>query len=258
MGERAAKDALFDGFADVAKALANGRRAELVDVLAQGERHVDELADEICQSVANTSFHLRALAAAGLVTTRRDGTRIYYRLTSDRVVELWAALRDVATAHHAELDDLAAAYLGDRSRLEEIGHAELAERIGAGDVIVLDVRPAVEYVAGHIVGARSIPIDRLAACLKTIPPDVEIVAYCRGPYCVMADEAVRLLRRRGRRAWRLADGFPEWRRAGLPVEPGTATSTRRDRSEIRTREGERRTISDRGAATGRGTPLRCG
>lgn len=223
MGERAAKDALFDGFADIAKALANGHRAELIDVLAQGERHVDELADEIDQSVANTSFHLRTLATAGLVTTRRDGTRIYYRLASDRVVDLWAAVRDVAAAHHAEIDDLAAAYLGDRSRLEEIGHAELAERLAAGDVIVLDVRPVAEYAAGHIAGARSIPIDQLAESLKAIPRDVEVVAYCRGPYCVMADDAVRLLRRRGRRARRLTDGFPEWQRADLPVEMEVAS-----------------------------------
>jgi rhodanese-related sulfurtransferase/DNA-binding transcriptional ArsR family regulator len=218
MGERVAKDALFDGFAEIAKALSNGRRAELVDVLAQGERHVEELADEIGQSIANTSFHLRALATAGLVTTRRDGTRIYYRLASDRVVELWAAVRDVAAAHHAELDDLASAYLGDRGRLEEIGRSELVARIEAGDVIVLDVRPPAEYAAGHIAGARSIPIEHLAAGLKAIPRDVEIVAYCRGPYCVMADDAVRLLRKRGRKARRLEDGFPEWSRAALPVE----------------------------------------
>lgn len=223
MGQRVAKDALFDGFAEIAKALANGRRAELVDVLAQGERHVEELADEIGQSIANTSFHLRTLATGGLVTTRRDGTRIYYRLASDRVVELWAAVRDVAAAHHAELDDLAAAYLGDRDRLEEIGRSELAARIQAGDVIVLDVRPAVEYAAGHITGARSIPIAQLAASLKAIPRDVEVVAYCRGPYCVMADEAVRLLRKRGRRARRLEDGFPEWSRAALPVEVEVAS-----------------------------------
>ena len=218
MGERVAKDALFDGFAEIAKALANGRRAELVDVLAQGERHVEELADEIGQSIANTSFHLRALATVGLVTTRRDGTRIYYRLASDRVAELWAAVRDVAAAHYAELDDLATAYLGDRSRLEEIGRSELAARIEAGDVIVLDVRPPAEYAAGHIAGARSIPIEQLVAGLKAIPRDVEVVAYCRGPYCVMADDAVRLLRKRGRRARRLEDGFPEWSRAALPVE----------------------------------------
>lgn len=223
MGDRVAKDALFDGFAEVAKAMSNGRRAELIDVLAQGERHVEELADEIDQSVANTSFHLRALATTGLVTTRRDGTRIYYRLASDRVVELWDALRDVAAAHHAVLDDLAAAYLGDRSRLDEITQTELAEHLAAGDVIVVDVRPAAEYAAGHIAGARSIPIDQLAESLKRIPRDVEIVAYCRGRYCVMADDAVRLLRRRGRHARRLEHGYPEWRRAELPVQTEVAS-----------------------------------
>jgi len=209
---------MFDAFADVAKAVANGRRAELIDVLAQGERHVEELATEIGQSVANTSFHLRALATAGLVTTRRDGTRIYYRLSSSRVSELWAALRDVAAAHHERLDELATDYLGDRSTLDQIGRAELAERIAAGDVVVVDVRPAVEYAAGHIASARSIPIDRLAASVRQLPADVEVVAYCRGPYCVFADDAVRLLRRRGRHARRLEDGFPEWQRASLPVE----------------------------------------
>lgn len=222
MGDRTAKDALFDAFGEVAKALANGRRAELIDVLAQGERHVDELATEIGQSVANTSFHLRVLANCGLVTTRRDGTRIYYRLASSRVAELWTALRDVTAAHHEQLDDLAAAYLGDRTRLQQVGRDELAERIAAGEVVVVDVRPTAEYAAGHIAGARSIPIDVLAAHLRTLPADVEVVAYCRGPYCVYADEAVRILRRRRRRARRLEDGFPEWRRAGLPVEVGAA------------------------------------
>ena len=207
---------------DPRRALANGRRAELIDVLAQGERHVDELATEIGQSVANTSFHLRVLANCGLVTTRRDGTRIYYRLASSRVAELWTALRDVTAAHHEQLDDLAAAYLGDRTRLQQVGRDELAERIAAGEVVVVDVRPTAEYAAGHIAGARSIPIDVLAAHLRTLPADVEVVAYCRGPYCVYADEAVRILRRRRRRARRLEDGFPEWRRAGLPVEVGAA------------------------------------
>ena len=218
MADRRAKDALFDAFGEVAKALGNGRRAELVDVLAQGERHVDDLAAEIGQSLANTSFHLRVLAAAGVVTTRREGTRIYYRLTSARVGELWAAMRDVAAAHHEQLDELAAAYLGDRGRLEQIGQAELVERINAGDVVVIDVRPAAEFAAGHISGARSIPIDELAANIRSLPAGIEVVAYCRGPYCVFADDAVRLLQRRGRSARRLADGFPEWVRADLPVD----------------------------------------
>ena len=222
MSDRQAKDALFNAFAEVAKALGNGHRAELVDVLAQGERHVEQLAGEIGQSIANTSFNLRVLATAGLVTTRREGTRIYYRLTSDRVGELWAALRDVTAAHHEQLDELAAAYLGDRSRLEQIGRDELAQRLATGDVVVIDVRPAAEYAAGHIAGARSIPIDRLAADINDLPDGLEVVAYCRGPYCVFADDAVRLLRRRGRPARRLEDGYPEWRRADLPVETAAA------------------------------------
>lgn len=218
MGDRIAKDALFDAFAEVAKALSNGRRAELIDVLAQGERHVDELASEIHQSMANTSFHLRVLATAGLVTTRRDGTRVYYRLASESVGELWAATREVAAAHHDRLDGLISDYLGDRSRLEEVGREELLARLVVGDVVVIDVRPEAEYVAGHIAGAHSIPIDRLAASIKSLPRELEVVAYCRGPYCVFADDAVRLLRRRGRRARRLEGGYPEWQRARLPVE----------------------------------------
>jgi rhodanese-related sulfurtransferase len=222
MGGRVAKDALYDGFAEVAKALGNGRRAEIIDVLAQGERHVEEIASEIDQSVANTSFHLRALAAVGLVATRRDGTRIYYRLASPQVGQLWAALRQVAVAHHATLDDLATAYLGHRDELDQIHRDELARRLHDGDLIVVDVRPEAEYGAGHIAGAKSIPIDRLARQLRSLPPDVDVIAYCRGPYCVFADDAVRLLRRRGRRARRLEDGYPEWQRAGLPVERAEA------------------------------------
>jgi rhodanese-related sulfurtransferase len=222
MGDRVAKDALYDGFAEVAKALGNGRRAEIVDVLVQGERHVEEIAAEIGQSVANTSFHLRTLATVGLVATRRDGTRIYYRPASEQVGELWAALRRVAVAHHATLDALAVAYLGHRYELDQIHRDELARRLHDGDLIVVDVRPEPEYGAGHIAGAVSIPIDRLARQLRRLPPDVDVIAYCRGPYCVFADDAVRLLRRRGRRARRLEDGYPEWQRAGLPVESAEA------------------------------------
>ena len=220
-GRRAAKDALYEGFAEVAKALANGRRAELVDVLEQGERHVEQLATEIGQSVANTSFHLRALAAAGLVTTRRDGTRVYYRLASQRVGELWEALRDVARAHHGRLDQLTEAYLGNRGELEHVGWDELARRLVDGDVHVIDVRPTAEYEAGHIAGARSIPLESLEVWMSGLPDDVEVVAYCRGPYCVLADDAVRFLNRHGRQARRLDVGFPQWKRAGLPVGAGT-------------------------------------
>src|SRR5687768_9240227 len=178
MGDRVAKGALFDGFAEVAKALSSGRRAEIVDVLAQGERSVEEVAGEIDQSVANTSHHLRALARAGLLTTRRDGTRIYYGLASDRVGELWAAVRDVAEAHVVGLDRLAAAYLGDRDGIEVVDRDGLAARLRDGAVVVLDVRPAAEFGAGHIAGARSVPIGQLRKHLKALPADAQVVAYC--------------------------------------------------------------------------------
>ena len=220
VSDRAAKQALFDGFAEVAKALASGRRAEIVDVLAQGERPVDDIAVEIDQSVANTSHHLRAMARAGLLTTRRDGTRIFYALASDRVAELWSALRDVATEHVAGLEKLAAAYQGEQDGIETVDRKELAARLKRGEVLVLDVRPEAEYAAGHIAGARSVPITELRRHLKVLPDDVDVVAYCRGPYCVYADDAVRELTRRGFRARRLVDGFPEWKRAGLPVAAG--------------------------------------
>ncbi len=220
MADRAAKDALYDGLAAVAKALGNGRRAELVDVLAQGERPVEALAEEIGQSVANTSHHLQHLLRAGLVRTRRDGTHIYYSLATPRVAELWAAVRDVASSHVAELGGLATAYLGDRSSLDTISREELARRVRDGDVIVLDVRPEPEFRAGHIAGAVSLPIKEITRRLRTIPQDRQVVAYCRGPFCVYADDAVRALRRRGYRAARLDDGYPEWDRAGLPVETG--------------------------------------
>jgi rhodanese-related sulfurtransferase len=220
MGDRVAKDALFEGFAEVAKALASGRRTEIVDVLAQGERSVEEVAGEIDQSVANTSHHLRALARAGLLTTRRDGTRIYYALASDHVGELWAAVRDVAAAHVAGLDRLAAAYLGDRDGIEVVDRDGLVARLEDGAVVVLDVRPAAEFGAGHIAGARSVPIAELRKHLEALPADAEVIAYCRGPYCVYADDAVRQLGRKGFKAARLEDGYPEWKRAGLPTAAG--------------------------------------
>jgi rhodanese-related sulfurtransferase len=220
VADRIAKDALFDAFAEVAKALSSGRRAEIVDLLAQGERSVDEVAAEIGQSVANTSHHLRAMAKAGLVSTRRDGTRIFYRLSGERVGELWSALRDVAVEHVAGLERLAQAYLGQRDGIETIDRDELAARIKHGEVTVLDVRPPEEYRSGHITGARSTPIAELRRHLRVLPKDAEVVAYCRGPYCVYADDAVRELNAKGFHARRLIDGFPEWRRAGLPVAAG--------------------------------------
>jgi rhodanese-related sulfurtransferase len=218
MNGREAKGALFDAFASVGAALGSGRRAEIVDLLAQGERSVDEIASEVGQSVATTSHHLRLLARSGLARSRRDGNRVFYRLASERVAELWAAVRDVATRHVAEVTVLSGEYLGERDSVELLSAAELEERIEQGKVVVLDVRPEAEYRAGHITGALSAPLDRLETIAPELPKRREIVAYCRGPYCVYADDAVRLLRARGLRARRLDVGFPEWRRAGLPVE----------------------------------------
>jgi rhodanese-related sulfurtransferase/DNA-binding transcriptional ArsR family regulator len=220
VGDRAAKDALFEAFAEVAKAMASGRRAEIVDLLAQGERSVEEIAAEIDQSVANTSHHLRALARSGLVGTRREGTRIYYALASERVEELWSAMRDVAVDHVAGLKRLASAYLGDHDGVEVVDRDELAARLKRGEVLLLDVRPETEYAAGHISGARSVPIGELRRHLRALPKSSDVVAYCRGPYCVYADDAVRELNRKGFRARRLIDGFPEWKRADLPVAVG--------------------------------------
>lgn len=219
MASGAAKAALFDALSSVARALGSGRRAEIVDVLAQGERSVDELAVEISQSVANTSQHLQVLARAGLVRARRDGTRVYYRLASDRVADLWAAVRDVAVRHVADVSVLADDYLGEG--VDHVTAPELEQRLARGDVVVLDVRPEPEYRAGHIAGARSVPLSALASAASDLPRRREIVAYCRGPYCVYADDAVRLLHERGLKARRLDVGYPEWRRAGLPVEVAT-------------------------------------
>jgi rhodanese-related sulfurtransferase/DNA-binding transcriptional ArsR family regulator len=219
---RAAKEALFEALASVGKALSSGRRAEIVDLLAQGERSVDDVAAELDQSVANTSHHLRSLARAGLVRTRREGTRVIYGLASEHVLQLWTVVREVAAEHVAEVDRLAQAYLGRRDGLEPITRDDLAERIRHGEVTVIDVRPGVEFEAGHVAGARSLPIGELERRLNGLPRDGELVAYCRGPYCVFADDAVRLLRRQGFEARRLEDGYPEWKRAGLPVVVGVA------------------------------------
>jgi rhodanese-related sulfurtransferase/predicted transcriptional regulator len=217
MSNQAAKSAMFDAFASVAAALGSGRRAEIVDLLAQGERSVEEVASEVGQTVASTSHHLRLLARSGLARSRREGNRVFYRLASERVAELWAAVRDVATSHVAEATVLAGEYLGERAEVELLSATELGERLEQGRVVVLDVRPEPEYRAGHIAGALSAPLEQLESVAAGLPKRREIVAYCRGPYCVYADEAVRLLRAHGLRARRLDVGFPEWRRAGLPV-----------------------------------------
>jgi len=222
MGDRRAKEHLFDAFAVVTKALASGRRAEILDVLSQGPRSVEDIAGEIGQSVANTSHHLRVMARGGLLASDKDGTRVHYRLASPTVLDLWRTIRRVAAEHVAELDRLADAYLGDRDGLEPVPPKELLRRMRRGEVTVLDVRPSQEFASGHIKGARSIPIGELAKRLREIDRSKDVVAYCRGPYCVFADDAVRLLRRKGFAAERLTDGFPEWRDAGLPVTGGGA------------------------------------
>jgi len=218
IAHRRAKQTMFDAVADVAKALGSGRRGEIVDVLGQGARSVEELADQIAQSVANTSHHLQVLARAGLVSRRREGTRIFYDLSSPRVVDLWAALRDVASAHVSGFEELVDAYLGDREGYEPLTRAELAARLGDPDLVVLDVRPMAEYTAGHIPGARSVPPEFVREVVKTLPDGADIVAYCRGPHCVFAIDAVRVLTSAGVSARHLEGGLPEWRREGRPVE----------------------------------------
>ena len=218
MGDRAAKTALFDEFARAAKALASGRRIELLDVLANGERTVEALAGEVGLTVANTSQHLQILRQAGLVSSRREGTSIHYRLAAPEVFELWRTLRTLAASRLAEVERLAVAYLGGRDDLEPVTREELARRLEDGDdLVVLDVRPAAEYAAGHLPGAVSIPVGELRRRLAELPADREVVAYCRGPYCAFAHEAVELLRDEGFAARRLEDGLPEWQAARLAV-----------------------------------------
>jgi rhodanese-related sulfurtransferase len=206
-----AKDALFEAIAVMGKAFASPRRLELLDLLAQAPRTVDELARASGQSNANTSQHLQALHAAGMVSRSREGTSVRYELAGDEALRLWLALRDVSAGRLAEVERAAEDYLG--AEVERIGRAELRERLAKGDVVLVDVRPAEEYAAGHIEGARSIPLDELDKLLPDLPDDTEIVAYCRGPFCAYAHEAVRRLRGSGRAALRLEDGWPEWRLA---------------------------------------------
>ena len=221
MGDPARKTDLYDAFARTGKALSSGKRLELLDLLAQGERTVDALAKAAGLNLTTASAHLQTLKQAGLVATRRDGVRIHYRLAGDDVAALYALLRQVARTHRADVEAARSAYLGT-DQPEEVGREELLARARAGDVVVLDVRPAQEYACGHIPGALSIPVDELADRIAELPDTAEVVAYCRGAYCVLAHDAVRLLTARGRRAVRLSDGMLEWRLADLPVATGTA------------------------------------
>lgn len=222
---RTTKTALNEQFARIGKALASPRRIELLDLLAQGEHSVEALANETEMSITLASSHLQALRRARLVDTRRDGTRIFYRLAGDDVYELLATLRTVAHDRLAEVEQAVRTLFGPPDELEPIGRDELIRRARIGDIVLLDLRPRDEYEAGHIPGAVSIPLEDLEERLALLPPGAEIVAYCRGPYCVMAPRGIGLLRRRGYRVRRLEDGIGEWRLAGLPVaigaEPGT-------------------------------------
>jgi len=221
MGDAARKAELFEQLARVGKALGNGKRLELADLLGQGPRSVAELAAAAGLGVTTTSAHLQTLKQAGLVATHRQGTTIRYRLAGPDVAALYVRMRQVAAAHLADVDVARRSYVGDDDT-EQIGRDELLRRAAAGEAIILDVRPGPEYAAGHVPGAISIPIEELTERLADLPTDIEIVAYCRGPYCVFAHEAVRLLTAHGRRAVRLADGMLEWRLAEQPVEVGAA------------------------------------
>jgi rhodanese-related sulfurtransferase len=216
LGDRALKFAMYEEFARIGKALASPSQLELLDLLAQGERSVEVLASRANLGLTTTSNHLQILKRAGLVSSRKEGTKVYYRLSGSDVAALWIGLRDVASTHLASVDRARGAYLG-ADDVDEVTRDELLSRLEAGNVTVIDVRPSEEYAAGHIPGALSLPLNELADRLASLPGDTTIVAYCRGPYCVLAHEAVRALTASGLHAIRLRDGMIEWRLANLPV-----------------------------------------
>lgn len=218
--KRAFKNQLYEQFARIGKALSSAHRLELLEVLAQGEHSVEELARETGMPVASASQHLQVLRAAQLVDARREGVYIYYRLADEQVFTLWQTMRRVGEARIADIDRIVETYLHDRNKLQPISAAELLQRLVEGNIILLDVRPVEEYAAGHLPEALSIPVTELGTRLPELPQHKEIVAYCRGPYCVFADEAVALLRTNGYNARRLEQGLPDWRALGLPVESG--------------------------------------
>jgi rhodanese-related sulfurtransferase len=222
---REVKDALYEQFARVGKVTAHPKRLELLDVLLQGERSVEDLAAAAHLPMTSASAQLQVLRQARLVATRRDGKRVLYRIADDTVYTLVQAITGVARARLSEVEQTMHAYFDARDQLEPVDAHELHRRAAAGQLVVLDVRPAAEYTAGHIPGAVSIPLDQLTARLAELPAGIEIVAYCRGPYCVLAAEAVHLLRHADRRARRLATGWPQWRHAGLPVATGPQAGT---------------------------------
>lgn len=220
MEGREAKDRLYEQFARAAKAVASPKRIELLELLAQGEHTVEALAQATGMGVTNTSQHLQVLRQARVVETRKDGTKVFYRLAGEEVAAFIVALRDLARSRLAEVDEVVRDYFIARDALEPVSRAELVERANQGKVVILDVRPREEFAAGHIPGALSVPLDQLDVALARLPKRAQIVAYCRGPYCVLAPQAVEWLRAKGFKARRLADGMPEWRLAGLPVAVG--------------------------------------
>ncbi|PQJ26822.1 ArsR family transcriptional regulator [Salinibacter sp. 10B] len=218
--KRAFKDEIYEQFARMGKAFSSASRLELIDLLAQRERTVDELAEETEMSVANTSRHLQVLKGERLVRRRKEGTRAYYTLADPEVYRAWKAVRSLAETRLAEVEETVKRYLSDRDEMEALSQEELEERLERDDVLVLDVRPEEEFEAGHIPGARSIPVDQLEEHLDELPEDRDIVAYCRGPYCVYSDDAVRKLQEKGRNARRLSEGLPDWLVEGRSVEHG--------------------------------------
>ena len=220
MSRETPKQTLLSQLATVAKALGHAHRLELLELIAQGERGVDALAEVAGLTVGNASQHLQQLRRAGLLASRRDGKQVLYRLKDEAIVSLLADLRRIAERNLAEVQSVLSGYFHDRDSLEPVSREELVGRMRTGSVIVLDVRPEGEYDAGHLPGARNIPLGELKKKLSGLPRNQEIVAYCRGPYCILSFEAVAILRDRGYTAHRLEDGLPEWRAAGLPVEGG--------------------------------------
>jgi rhodanese-related sulfurtransferase len=222
--KREFKARLFGEFARIGRAFSSPHRLRLIEVLAQAERTVEQLAKDVGSPVANVSQHLQVLRSARLVAVRKDGPYARYSLADPEVFRVWQAMRDLGRAQLTEVEAVVIEFLGTRSDMEAVDVTELRRRLKTDDVTVLDVRPSLEYEAGHIRGARNIPFDELKARLREIPQGIEIVAYCRGPYCVFADEAVEVLRARGFRARRLTEGYPDWRSRGFAIETGTATS----------------------------------
>ena len=231
MRGREFKDAVFSQFAQIAGAFGSPKRIEIVDLLAQGERNVEAIARETGLSVANTSRHLQVLKGVSLVATRKEGLQVFYRLGDPMVLRGYHALQELAEARLAEVGRLVSDYFGGTDGLEPVEREELLKRARGRHVVVLDVRPPEEYAAGHIAGAVSLPLPELERRLAEVPRGRRVVAYCRGPYCVLAAEAVRLLRKRGVDAVRLREGYPEWRDAGLPIEAGAPPKPRRAKEQ---------------------------